>query len=121
MSAEHLKRAALKKLSSGGPVPPDFEFFHYKVLPFDGIQLQGGVPRILKSGPRKGQKSWDRKQARITIVTAAEVEIEEKRWSSETGLCPDCLGEGQVFARWNKDTGTTYRACRTCLGTGKAA
>ncbi|HDR9174294.1 hypothetical protein [Burkholderia vietnamiensis] len=51
----------------------------------DAIVMTGGVPRPLKSGPRKGEKVWDRKSATRIVVTDAEADDEAARMASAAG------------------------------------
>lgn len=81
--------------------------------------ITGGIPRLLKSGPRKGRKKWDGKGTSV-VVTRAEVEVQAARYVAETGNCPECYGSGEVFHSWNHITGTKHRPCGKCKGSGKA-
>ncbi|QMI49814.1 hypothetical protein [Burkholderia sp. MBR-1] len=45
----------------------------------DAIVMTGGVPRPLKTGPRKGEMIWDRKSATRVVVTDAEADEEAAR------------------------------------------
>jgi hypothetical protein len=108
---KHAERVALRKL---GAVPDGFEFFSFRVIGEDAIHLQGGVCRPLKSGPRKGQRTWKGCKVLEVIVTDAETEAESARWSAETGKCAECLGESKVWAGWSAAHGHRFRPCPMC-------
>jgi len=80
--------------------------------------VEGGVPRILTRGPRKGRKRWDGPRLK-TVVTGAEIDAEHARYEAETGNCGDCGGKGEVFASWSVTDGTMMRPCQRCNATGK--
>lgn len=81
--------------------------------------LTGGVPRQLKSGPRKGKNTWAGAKLDRCVVTKAEIVAEQIAYESTTGACHRCLGEKQAIQSMSQD-GTTYRECSRCAGTGKA-
>jgi hypothetical protein len=78
--------------------------------------VHGGVPTLDKNGNRK----WDRKAADKHIIGGTEFEAEKIFYEQETGHCRDCCGNGTVVAGWPKDTGTRYKPCKRCGGTGEA-
>lgn len=79
-----------------------------------------GVPRVLKSGPNKGGKTWRDSEILECVVTWNEVEQEMKRYEIETGNCVECLGTSNQWAGWSKDLGMAYKPCEKCKATGKA-
>ena len=79
-----------------------------------------GFSRVLKSGPRKGAKTWRDSEIRECIVTWDEVEQEMKRYETETGNCRECLGTCKQWAGWSKSNGMMYKPCEKCKATGKA-
>jgi hypothetical protein len=107
---------------------PDWESFAWtrigdmdgKKMPMDFL-VKGGVPRLLKSGPRKGEKTWRDAKTRECLVTEVEINAEMARYETETGNCSDCGGSGKEWAGWSADGGTKYRACNKCDGSGRAA
>lgn len=109
----HIDAVAIRKSGIEG-----WEPFRYEFIAPDSNLVTGGIPRILKSGPRKGRKTWDGKGTRV-VVTRAEIEAEKQRYAAETGNCPECYGEGEIFASWHHERGTTYKPCPHCGGTGK--
>lgn len=82
--------------------------------------IEGGVPRLLKSGKRKGKKTWRDSPSKRTVVTKAEIVQAAKDYEAETGNCHVCCGSGQEWAGWSCDEGNKYRDCRRCSATGKA-
>ncbi|HEY3494770.1 MAG TPA: hypothetical protein VGK73_08800 [Polyangiaceae bacterium] len=111
----------MRKLAEQGTLPDGFEFFSWKVVGTDGALMEGGVPRLLKSGKRKGQKTWrDCDETYCVVVTQGEVAQEERDYEQTTGKCHACYGDGQEWAGWNIYEGTKYRQCKRCGGDGKA-
>jgi len=111
----HMESVAIRKAGVEG-----WEPFRYEVIGTDGILVTGGIPRLLKSGPRKGQKTWGAKKGSKVVVTNSEVATEKARYVAETGNCPECYGKGEIFASWHVDHGTKYKPCPHCCATGKA-
>jgi hypothetical protein len=118
VNISHLAAVAIKKSGIA-----NWEPYFYEVVGSDAFLIKGGIPRLLKSGPRKGQKTWDAKSATKLIVTKIEVAAERARYERETGNCSNCFGEGKVTASARMQ-GTevirTYRPCPNCSATGKA-
>lgn len=83
------------------------------------LVVEGGVPRLLKAGPRKGDKTWRDVPVQKAVVTREELEAEHARYEVATGKCGDCYGKGEVFASWHHVEGTKYRKCERCGGTGE--
>lgn len=110
----HMEKVAIRKSGVEG-----WEYFRWQRAGEDSI-LTGGIPRLLKSGPRKGKKTWDGKGTSV-VVTQAEIDEEAARYVSETGNCATCYGTGEVFQSWHHIDGTKYKPCRECGATGKAA
>jgi len=81
--------------------------------------LKGGIPRILKRGPRKGQKTWDR-PLQTVVVTTTERDTELARYEKETNNCCNCCGTGERLRKFSVETGKIMRPCQRCDGTGKA-
>ena len=77
------------------------------------------MPRLLKTGPRKGKPTWRDVPTQKAVVTGAEIEAEKARYEADTGKCSDCMGSGQVLARWSAAEGKKYRPCGRCGGTGE--
>ena len=83
------------------------------------LVVEGGVPRLLKAGPKKGKKTWRDVPVQKAVVTEAELKAEHARYEAETGNCGDCFGNGEVFASWSVSAGVKHRPCKRCNGTGK--
>ena len=83
------------------------------------LVVEGGVPRLLKAGPKKGKKTWRDVPVQKAVVTEAELKAEHARYEAETGNCGDCFGKGEVFASWSASEGVKHRPCKRCEGTGK--
>lgn len=84
----------------------------------DDFVVEGGVPRLLKSGPRKGRNTWRDVPLQKTVVTGDELKAEHAWYEADTGNCGDCFGAGEVFAGWHHVHGTTLRKCKRCDGKG---
>lgn len=113
----HVERVGMRKLGD----PEGFAFFKFTALADGTILMVGGKYRLLKSGKRKGERTWNGCGGEQTIAVApSEVKQEEERYSAETGKCSRCLGEGKTFASWSATDGVKHRACSACSGSGEA-
>lgn len=97
----------------------DWEFCIVKALDSGDILVKGCIPRLLKSGKRKGEKKWD-SPLKTCVVTKAESQDAENNFEVTTGSCHKCGGEKQVFYSWDINTGSKYKECPRCKGTGQA-
>ena len=86
-----------------------------------GFELRGSVPiGTYSRGPRKGRPKWPRlAELQRVVITADEVRQARIWWENETGLCSYCGGSGHQVESIGI-SGTTYRQCISCDGTGKA-
>jgi len=86
-----------------------------------GFELRGSVPiGTYSRGPRKGRPKWPRLAGlQRVVITADEVRQARIWWENETGLCSYCGGSGHQVKSIGI-SGTTYRQCISCDGTGKA-
>lgn len=100
--------------------PPEWKWCRLEWIEPDAMLVTGGVPRIYVRGPRKGQPKWGGVTREQCVVTEAERRAEWASYEASTGLCYNCCGEARTLYRWSKDSGTEYRECRRCTGTGKA-
>ena len=113
---DHLGTVARRKV--GGS--PEWEYFKWeRVGEGRDFIVEGGIPRLLKSGPRKGEKTWKDCACQKTIVSGAEIDAEHARYEAETGKCGDCGGTGEVFSSWRAGEGTKMKPCKRCNATGK--
>ena len=106
---------ARRKLGKG----QEWEAFRFEAIGSD-LLVEGGIPRLLKSGPRKGRKTWREAKTSRVVISLSDIELEVAAYESETGNCSECLGAGQTAWSWSSDE-IKYRACRRCNGTGKHA
>ncbi len=83
-------------------------------------EIKGAIAPPFLSGPRKGKPNWSKKTADLTVCIKQEDHAAWiLKWAENTGLCPDCLGEGTVFKSWSKKGGIVTRKCTGCNGDGK--
>lgn len=103
-------------------LPPTWQWRQIESLDGGFIQLSGSIPiGNYQSGPRKGRPKFPAKSIyQRVIITRDDVADARRRWEDETGLCSWCGGTGQEIAGTSAATGTKYRTCRACGGTGKA-
>jgi hypothetical protein len=109
--------AAHKKLTA-----PDttFRFLIWEKTDDGGSILKGGPTRIVTRGPRKGRPTFvDKKRTTTIIVTRSEEDAARAEYERSTGYCSFCVGSGREFARWDHLTGSWFRSCQKCNGTGK--
>lgn len=76
--------------------------------------------RPLKSGPRKGRRTFFGERIKC-IVTHEEVRAEELRYERETGKCYRCNGCGMECYGHSEANGYMVRNCVRCNATGIAA
>jgi len=112
MNTQHMIEVAKRKSAIDG-----WEPYRFEVVGKDAIMFTGSIPRLLKRGPRKGEKTWDGKGTRV-VVTDAEGQAEQLRYEESTGNCGNCFGKREVFASWDYKTGTKHKECSACSGTG---
>lgn len=117
MEATHMDEAARRKV--GGPEGWQVCAWE-RIGDGNDLVVEGGVPRLLKSGRHKGKPTWRDVPTQKTVVTGAEIEAEKTRYMAETGKCAECYGKGQVMASWSVVDGVKHRTCRRCNGTGAA-
>jgi len=87
------------------------------------FEVTGGVYNAtFKSGPRKGEVNF-RKPEPGTECTVVLPRVEYRKWLEkweiDTSLCAPCTGSGFVTHSFGA-SGTTYRKCSKCGGTGLA-
>ena len=115
--ADHISVVVLRKAREILRRPADidgWEAFKFETVG-DAYLTEGGVPRLLKTGPRRGQKTW--RGSRITRVTKAEASAERRRYEAETGACASCMGSGEVLTGWSRQGGDRLSLCPRCHGT----
>ena len=111
-----LNEIARKKLNA----PTEWQWCKWKAVSHDCL-LAGGVPRYVKSGKNKGQKTWRGVKLDELVIARTEIDAANAAYEKETGNCHACIGTGEVWAGSNFVTKTnTLRTCSRCGGTGKA-
>lgn len=111
----HMETVAIRKAGV-----PGWEPYLYERIGTDGVLMTGSVPRLLKSGPRKGKKTWYLKGGTKVIVTHAEIDVEEAAYVARTGNCGKCYGKGDTVVGWSAVDGEKLATCKHCSGTGRA-
>lgn len=117
-TVDHRANLAMRKIGA----IPGFEFYEWRCLddPDGSVMLTGAVVTgTVTKGKRKGKKRWDETRKRVVIITDAEMLAERRRFEREEGKCAECGGDGQAFKSWNHETGTAWRTCVKCGGSGK--
>lgn len=117
-----LDRAFRRKLN----LSDDWETFSWEIIgntqedrAIGDMMVQGGVPAVIKTGKRKGGKTWKGVAVRKCIITDREIADERRMYERETGKCSTCYGTGQSWFEWSKDAGNRYHDCKKCEATGK--
>lgn len=100
--------------------PPEWSWCKSERIGTDSFLLEGGVPRLLKSGPRKGQRTWRDVDLARCIVTDSEITADKATYEAQTGICHECLGEKVTLVSWSSTAGRKTRECRRCKGSGSA-
>ncbi len=111
---DHVESVAKKKIGVEG-----WEPYAWEKIGTDGLLVTGGIPRILQSGPRKGERTWDRKGDQVVVVQS-EVDREFEIYEESTGRCGHCMGGGKTICRISVTDGTEYEPCGWCKGAGTA-
>ena len=87
-------------------------------------RLDGGVYPPISKGKNQGEPNWRRPEPgtkQTFYITPLEHSTWLLGWERRTGSCSKCFKHpGQEFQSWNHLTGTQYRTCTRCQGTGKA-
>ncbi len=98
---DHVVAVGRRKLN----VPDTFEFYLFECINTDdmndrSMKLKGGTPSLLKSGKRKGAKTWRNCTDEKTVfVYSPEIDAEELRYENDTGICHECMGKDRPCAR----------------------
>jgi hypothetical protein len=112
---DFFEMVARRKLGVGA----DWRWCSSKVVGVDWV-IEGGVPRVLKSGPRKGSLTWNGTALQSCVITKAELQFERSEYEKTSGKCWECQGRGEVVHGWSKDAGTRHKTCSRCGGRGAA-
>jgi hypothetical protein len=113
----HRDTVANHKLAAMGKAHKDFKWYAFECVGPDIMFTGAVVTGIVSKGPRKGRPRYARESIRV-VVTDAECDAAYLRYEAETGKCGDCVGKGEVFTSWNHLTGSKYRECSKCHGSG---
>ena len=113
--AHHAGSVALRKVGA----PTGFQWYRWECIGEDMLLTGCVCTRVYVRGPRTGRPIEYDGKAVSAVVTGAELKAERARYTHETGRCSDCLGTARTLASAGT-TGTTYRPCVTCKGTGQA-
>jgi hypothetical protein len=112
-----LNMVARKKLGQ----PPEWRWCKFEAIgDTDDCVVEGGIPRLLQSGKRKGQVTWRDCTLIKCVVTRAESDLAKVEYETETGKCQECAGSGLRLKGWNRDTGNHFKPCVRCGASGKA-
>jgi hypothetical protein len=111
----HAEAVARRKLE---PLPENFEFCGWEIIGPDTVVFRGGPVRLLKKGPNKGKRRWDKVTHKVAVTKHEEID-ELLRYEKETGNCGVCGGDGQEWAGWHHINGHKYKKCTRCGGLGK--
>jgi hypothetical protein len=88
-----------KYLKSLHPLPDEWEIYRFECLPKDSaargfthVEVQGSIPRLLKTGPRKGKKTWrDGVEDQTFVLSFAELDEWEKQQTQAVAGEPQCV------------------------------
>lgn len=85
------------------------------------IKITGAVAPLVSRGPNRGRRNWRRMQrdtVREFFFTADDHDLFVDEWERTTDRCKRCFGYGKEVQSVGV-SGTTYRKCRRCHGTGE--
>ena len=105
---------------------PDWQPYRYEAIGGNDnlIMIVGAVAPVFTHGKNKGRRNWKKRDVsseRTVVIRGEERRQFEVQWSESTGLCPSCVGHGDVVRGWSIIDGTRYEKCKRCNGTGKRA
>lgn len=108
-------------------MPEGWRWFSSELLNYQAPRSQqsfllcGAVVPNIEKGKHAGQPKWkgrDKNKDRSFAVSIPALEAFYEEWEAAEGRCHACFGSGQAWAGWAKNTGTIYRTCKRCAGTG---
>lgn len=113
-----LSVVARKKLAQ----PQEWRWCKFEAIgDTDDYVVEGGIPRLLQSGKRKGQVTWRDCVLIKCVVTRSETDLAKVEYEAETGKCHKCAGSGLRLEGWSRDTGNYFKPCVRCSATGKSS
>ena len=80
----------------------------------EDLIVEGGIPRELKSGNRKGMPTWRDSKLTKLLVSKADIDQAKNAYEAESGNCFECAGSSLEWAGWSADAGNRYRPCGRC-------
>lgn len=113
---DHYLSVGRRKVKAG----PVVKWFHFEIVgdSHDLMLIGCVVDGVYVRGPCKGRPKYDG-PPRTAFVAFTEAVAEFERYERDTGRCGTCMGTGELFAS-SGPSGTKYRACHRCAGTGSA-
>lgn len=106
-----------------GGFPSGWQVFQWSLIGTGGHRAyvcRGAVPRLLKSGPRKGERTFRDCKVDEIVVTLLDIKNMEAEYRFATGNCSACFGLGQRCVGWAAGEGLRFAECNVCAATGKA-
>jgi hypothetical protein len=92
----HLASREEKYLKSLHSLPEGWEIYRFECLPKGAknvthVEVQGSVPRLLKTGPRKGKKTWrDGIGDQTFVLSFAELDEWEEQQTQAAAEVSQC-------------------------------
>lgn len=83
--------------------------------------IRGAIAPLKTRGKNKGHPNWcklDKTTLREFITSIPKHEAWKVEWERKNHSCWRCHGQKQIVASISITTGTTYRPCPRCLGSG---
>lgn len=108
--------------------PPEWEVYRWEAIGKgdrrSGVLVTGAVAPLKTRGKYKGHKDWgklDPETENTYAISDRESDAWLLKWEAETGFCSKCHGSGLVCWRFSVETGSEYKPCKACDGTGHKA
>jgi len=98
---------------------PEWSIYRWERINNDFI-VEGAVDGFFEATGGNGDSVLSKPPLEKCVVTKQEVDKEKIKFEKKSGLCSECIGQGQVLAGWDNKIGNTYKACLKCCGTGFA-
>lgn len=113
-------------------MPPEWNSYHLEVIGHTPdanssaklFRITGAIAPLKTRGKYKGLPNWEKRDVatdKTVYIAPQEHEAWIQEWKKKTGKCAECTGSGKQFYRWSITEGTTYRPCKACGETGRAA
>lgn len=112
MRGDLLEILAREKLG----LPREWTVYRWQVVKRHGETIGTDLEGALQTGYLK----WG-KQGKVALyLSDEEAATLALAWEQRTGYCQRCMGRGETVASCGI-SGTTYRECSVCVGSGKSA